>query len=148
MKKFLIAAFALVLGAVSAQAENLASLGIYCVGEGSIEVVKPLPKYVYVGKSTTNKDGSVSFPCFINIDQVKSVELKFKVTGDVTVYASLYAFSRPHKVIPLLCNKFEYNGKSIPGVPGTIPTWKRMLTRKVKDGATFTIALDLEKQED
>ncbi len=149
MKKFLIAAFALVLGAVAAQAENLASLGVYCAGEGSIEVVKPLPQYVYVGKSIHNKNGSVSFPCFINIDKPKSVELKFKVTGDVTFYASLYAFRRPgHNVIPLVCGKFEYNGKAIPGVPGVIPQWKRMLTRKVKDGETFTISLDLQKQED
>jgi len=149
MKKFVIAAFALVLGAVAAQAENLASLGIYCSGEGSVEIVKPLPKYVYVGKSIKNKDGSTSFPCFINIDQIQSVELKFKVTGDVTFYASLYAFSRPgHNVIPLMCSKFDFNDKPIPGVPGSIAKWKRMLTRKLKDGDTFTITLGLEKQED
>ena len=149
MKKLIIAAFALVLGAVAAQAENLASLGIYCKGDGSVEIVKPLPKYVYVSKSIRNKDGSTSFPCFINIDRIQSVELKFKVTGDITVYASLYAFRRPgHNVIPLLCNKFEYNGESIPGIPGVIDKWKRMLTRNLKDGDTFTLALSLEKQEE
>ena len=146
MKKLVIAAFALVLGAFAARAENLASLGIYYIGEGAVEVVNPLPKYVYVGKTTTNKDGSISFPCWINIDEPRAVELKFKVTGDLRFYASLYAFSQPgHKLIPLQCGKFEFNGKSVAKAIGAIRQWTRLLNRRVSDGDVITIRLELGK---
>ena len=148
MKKLLIAAFALVLSAFAAQAEELVSLGIYRQGEGSIEFVGKAPKGVYVSKPVENKDGTVSFPCYINIEKIRSLELKFKVTGDVRFYASLYAFRRPgHKIIPLQCDKFEYNGKPI-RVPKVITGWKRILTRNLEDGSTFTIKLELSKPEE
>lgn len=147
MKKLLIAAFALVLGALAVQAEELVSLGIYCQGEGSIEFVGKAPKGVYVGKKVENKDGTVSFPCYINLANIQSAEFEFKVTGDLRFFASLYAFSRPgHKIIPLQCDKFEYNGKPI-RVPRVINGWRRILTRNVVDGSTFTIKLELSKPE-
>lgn len=148
MKKLAVIAFALMLGAVAAQAADLLSLGIYFNG-GSVELVEQTPKVAYRSKNVPGKDGWTSFPCYINIDSPKSVELKFKATGDVTVYASLYAFQKGGgKVVPVLCSKLEYNGKPIPGVPCAISGWKRMFTRKVKDGDIFTITLSVEKQED
>ena len=150
MKKLMIVAFALVLGGRAAQAADLVSLGIYYRGSGSVELVEQTPKVAYRSKNVPGKDGWTSFPCYISIDSPKSVELKFKVSGgDVTFYASLYAFQKGGgKLVPLLCSKFEYNGKPVPGVPCVVNGWKRMLTRKLKDGDTFTITVDMEKQED
>lgn len=145
MKKLMIVALALVLGALAVRAEELVSLGIYCQGDGSIEVVGKPPKGVYVGKKVENKDGTVSFPCYINIGMIQSVELKFKATDDLRFYASLYAFIRPgHKIVPIQCDKFEYNGRPI-RVPRVINGWRRILTRNVAEGGTFTIKLELSK---
>ena len=74
------------------------------------------------------------------------MELKFKVSGDIRFYASLYAFSHPgHKVIPVQCDKFEYNGKPVPKATGVIRKWKKILTRYVSDGDVVTIKLELSK---
>ena len=148
MKKFAIAAFALVLGCLAAQAADLLSLGIYFSG-GTVELVEQTPKVAYRSKNVPGKNGWTSFPCYINIDSPKSAELKFKASGDVTVYVSLYAFHKgDNKVVPMMCSKLEFNNKPIPGVPCVINGWKRMFTRKVKDGETFTVTFDVEKQED
>ena len=150
MKKLMIAAMALVMGGFVLEAKDLVSLGIYFSEGGSVELVEQMPKVVYRGKNVKGKGGYMSFPCYINIDKPKSVELKFKADGDVTVYASLYAFHKAeggNSIIPVVCNKFEYNGKSIPRIPGVIKGWKRMLTRRVKDGEIFTISIELEKAD-
>ena len=148
MKKIMLAVATLVLGCLAVEAGDLLSLGIYFTG-GSVELVSQTPKVAYRSKNVPGKNGWTSFPCYINIDKPQSVELTFKATGDLTFDASLYAFQKGSgKVVPVFCSKFEYNGKPIPGVPGAINGWKRMLTRKLKDGDTFTIALDVEKQED
>lgn len=146
MKKLIIAA-AFALGCLAVEAEDLVSLGIYFTG-GSIELVEQTPKVAYRSKNVKGKNGTESFPCYINIDQPKFAELKFKATGDVTFYASLYAFRKGSgEIVPLLCSKFEYNGKPVPGIPCVIKGWKRMLTRKLKDGETFTLTFELEKQD-
>jgi len=148
MKKLMIAALLLVTGCLALEAEDLVSLGIYFSG-GSVELVEQTPKIAYRSKNVPGKNGWTSFPCYINIDSPKSAELKFKATGDVTVYASLYAFRKgPGTIVPVLCTRFDYNGKTIPGVPCEIKGWKRMFTRKLKDGDTFGIALSLEKPEE
>lgn len=148
MKKIMLAVAALVLGCLALEAEDLVSLGIYFNG-GSVELVEQTPKVAYRSKNVPGKNGWTSFPCYINIDNPKSAELTFKASGDLTFYASLYAFNKgTHKIVPVFCSKFEYNGKPVPGIPCAINGWKRILTRKVKDGETFTITLNLEKQED
>jgi len=148
MKKFMAVALALVTGCLALEAEDLVSLGIYFSG-GSVELVGQTPKVAYRSRNVEEKNGSVSFPCYINIDSPKSAELKFKATGDVTFFASLYAFRKgAGTIVPLMCTRFDYNGKSIPGIPCEIRKWKRMLTRKLKDGETFTISLSLEKAEE
>lgn len=152
MKKLMTIVLALVLGALSAGAKDLASLGIYYSGEGSVELVGKPPKGVYVGKPQKSKNGWTSFPCHIVIDKPASVELKFKVTGDVNFYASLYAFSKgtpgEHRIIPVMCRKFEVNGVSVSGVPGVVKKWRRMFSNMPIDGDVITIALELEKQEE
>ena len=147
MKKIMLAVATLVLGCLAVEAGDLLSLGIYFTG-GSVELVSQTPKVAYRSKNVPGKNGWTSFPCYINIDKPQSVELTFKATGDLTFYASLYAFRRPgHKIIPLQCDKFEYNGKPI-RVPKVITGWKRILTRNLEDGSTFTIKLELSKPEE
>ena len=150
LKKLSVAVFALVLGAVSHAAE-MVSLGIYFSDGGSIDLVGEAPAGVYRSKNIKDKNGNTSFPCYIGIAKPQSVKLMFKVTGDVVFYASLYPFIKDAaglRTIPVKCNKFNFNGKPIPGVPGVITGWKRMLTRKLKDGDVFSIELELEKQAD
>lgn len=148
MKKFMAVALAFVMGSLVLEAADLVSLGIYFSG-GSVELVGQTPKVAYRSKNVPGKNGWTSFPCYINIDSPKSAELKFRATGDVTFYASLYSFRKgPGTIVPVMCTRFDYNGKTIPGIPCEIRGWKRMLTRKLKDGDTFTITLDIEKQED
>ena len=150
-KKLMVSIFALMLGAAVAEATDLVSLGVYFHGEGSVEVEGSLPKGVSRGKNVKEKSGAVSFPCYINIDKVQAVEVKFKVSGSGKFFVSAYAFSKDSegsRVIPVLCQKFEIEGESIPGVPCKIKKWRKMAARSVRDGDIITINVEFEKPEE
>lgn len=151
LKKLMVSIFALVLGAAAAEAIDLVSLGVYFLGEGSVEVEGTLPKGVSRGKNVKEKSGAVSFPCYINIGKVQAAEMQFKVTGSGKFSVSAYAFSRDsegNRVIPVLCQKFEIDGKSLSDIPCTIKKWRKMATREVKDGDVITVSVEFEKPEE
>ena len=94
LKKLSIAVFALLVGALAAEARDVVTLGVYLESDSSVTLAGKLPKGVSAGKSQKTKQGQVSFPFHFNLDQAQSATIKLKVVNGGTVAFSLYAFKK------------------------------------------------------
>ena len=151
-KKLLSVVFALVLCGLAAEARDVVTLGLYLESDSIVKPVGTLPKGVFRGKPQKVKNGGMSFPQHIIVDQPQSVELKFEVVNGGKFSASLNAFrvekDKPNQPISVKCKVFELNGVPVKGVPCTITKWRRMFVGSLNDGDTITVKLELEKTEE
>ena len=151
MKKMMIAVVALMLGAVAAEAREVAKLGLYIKGDGAVEQLNKLPKGVSLGKPKKTKSGWMAFSYHINLAVTQSAELKFKIVKGGTGFISLYAFNfekgKKRTSIPVKCKVLEINGEPVDGVPRAIKKWTKMANREFQDGDVVTVKVELEKQE-
>ena len=151
MKKMMIAAFALVLGALAAQARDVVTLGVYIIGEGVVETVDKLPQGVSRGRIKMTQNGWTSFPYRLELATVQSAELKLKIVKGGRCHISLYAVNvekgKKSVAIPVVCKVLEINGEPVEGVPCEIKKWKKMADRKFANGDVVTIKVEIAKPE-
>ena len=150
LKKLLITMFALVLGAVAAEAADMVRLELRMVGDGYVKHEGKLPNGVFVNEPVLRKNEKI-YLYYVILDKTLTAELKFQVHGDVELGPALCAFRRVDKkntTITVKCKTFEFDGEAAPGIPGEIGKWKRIMVRKFKDGDLVTLKLEFEKPEE
>ena len=150
LRKLMISMFALVLGAAVAEAADMIRLELRMVGNGYVKHEGKLPNGVFVNEPVLRKNEKI-YLYYVILDKTLSAELKFNVRGDVELGPALCAFRRVNKkntTITVKCKTFEFNGEAAPGIPGPINKWKRIMTRKFKDGAVVTLKMEFEKPEE
>ena len=152
LKKLMIVAFALAMGCAVVEARDVVTLGVYLDSDSSVAPAEKLPKGVFRGKPKKTKQGLMSFPIHIDLDQAPTAEIKLKVVNGGTVSISLYSFrlekGKKNVVIPVKCKVFEINGTPVPGVPCELRKWRKMATRELQDGDIVTVKLEFEKLQE
>ena len=150
-KKLMVSVFALVLGAVAAEAANLVQLELRVTGGGTVKLASKLPTGVFTAEPVLRKTETV-YRYYVILDRTQSVELKFKVRGDAKLGPALFAFKREkgkkNRTIPVKCKTFELDGEPAGGIPGVIDKWKRIMVREFQDGDVVTLKMEFEKPEE
>ena len=150
-KKLMVAIFALMLGAVAAEAKDLVTLEIYFKGEGSVSLVGNLPAGMFRAEGKKGSWG-IMYPYYIDLGKAQAFELKFKIKGEGKFSPALFAFRREdgkkNQSIPVTCKAFEIDGEPASSVPCSIGKWKRMMTKEVENGDEIVVKAEFEKPEE
>ena len=150
-KKLLISVFALVLGATAAEAANLMQLELRVTGGGTIKLAGKLPPGVFTSEPISRGTETV-YRYYIILDKTRSVEMKFKVSGDIKLGPALSAFKRErgkkNRRISVKCKVFELDGEPAGGIPCVIDKWKRIMVREFHDGDVVTLKMAFGKPEE
>ena len=151
MKKILLAgilSFMACAGAFAAEIVNL-SFNFYSAGEIVLEGEAPAGVTICRKIRFHNpKLFGYAFPLQINLDKIKSIDLKFKVKGgegkmEASVSPSAFKDGKKLPAPTLKCTEFILNDEEV-ATPFTFKKWKGVKKVMLEDGDTITVKATFE----
>ena len=151
MKKLLFAGVLSLLACAGAFAAEFVTISFNFYSGGEIVLDGEVPKGVTIGRKIRFHNPKLfgyAFPLEINLDKVKSVDLKFKVKGgegkmEASVSCRAVKDGKKQPAPTIKCTEFVLNDEEV-ATPFTFKKWTGVKKVMLEDGDTITVKATFE----
>ena len=151
MKKLLLAGILSVMACAGAFAVEIVNLSFNFYSAGEIVLDGEAPAGVTICRKIRFHNPKLfgyAFPLQINLDKIKSIDLKFKVKGgegkmEASVSPSAFKDGKKLPAPTLKCTEFLLNDEEV-ATPFTFKKWKGVKKVMLEDGDTITVKATFE----